>query len=146
MASQGVNEGEIVPPKAPPPSEPQEIQNLRAFQSLYDQLYNIFSLSSEDPIGLGVSEDLFNFYNSLQQKFINKSNSKRKQGVLMPIELSITLDGISGILPYNAFLLPDNRLPSRYKGNIAFIVFSINHIFENNQWLTQLRGQTIIKP
>ena len=64
----------------------------------------------------------------------------------MPIELSITLDGISGILPYNAFLLPNNRLPSRYKDNIAFIVFSINHIFENNQWLTQLRGQTIIKP
>ncbi len=60
--------------------------------------------------------------------------------------MSITIDGMSGILPYNAFLLPNNRLPKRYRNRVAFIVFSINHTFDNNQWKTTLRGQTIIRP
>jgi hypothetical protein len=53
---------------------------------------------------------------------------------------------MTGILPYNAFLLPNNRLPKRYRNRVAFIVFSINHTFDNNQWKTTLRGQTIIRP
>jgi hypothetical protein len=51
---------------------------------------------------------------------------------------------MSGILPYNAFQIPDNRLPERYRGKVAFAVFSINHSFENNNWFTTLRGQTIM--
>ena len=42
------------------------------------------------------------------------------------------MDGIAGILPYNAFLIPDNRLPERYRGRVGFAVFSIktNEFFE----------------
>ena len=54
------------------------------------------------------------------------------------------MDGISGILPYNAFTIPDERLPERYRGRVAFAVFSINHAFDNNNWTTTLRGQTIM--
>ena len=54
------------------------------------------------------------------------------------------MDGISGILPYNAFKVPDNRLPAKYKGRVAFAVFSINHSFDNNKWQTTLRGLTIL--
>ena len=60
--------------------------------------------------------------------------------------MSVTIDGIAGILPYTAFLLPNNRLPKRYRNRVAFIVFSINNKFENNQCLTELRGQTIMRP
>ena len=119
---------------------------LRPPQALFDQLYNVFSLSSDEPISLGVSDTLVNYYNTLQIQKINISGGTSKEKILIPLELSITIDGIGGILPYTAFLLPDNRLPKRYRGRVAFIVFSINHIFENNQWLTELRGQTIIKP
>ena len=63
--------------------------------------------------------------------------------ILMPLALTIRLDGITGIRPYNAFKIPDNRLPLRYRGKIGFIVYSINHIFENNKWFTELVGQTI---
>jgi hypothetical protein len=55
------------------------------------------------------------------------------------------MDGITGILPYTAFLLPDNRLPLRYQNSkVAFIIFSIDHEFENNQWNTILKGQLTI--
>ena len=135
----------IEPPSQEPTTE-EEIQSLRAPQSLFDQLYNTFSLSSDEPISTGVSNSLINYYNTLQIKYINKAGSDEQQTILIPIEMSVTIDGIGGILPYNAFLLPNNRLPKRYRNRVAFIVFSINHKFENNQWLTELRGQTIMKP
>ena len=136
---------EIKPPCIEP-TDAEKIQALRAPQSLFDQLYNTFSLSSDEPISTGVASSLINYYNTLQIKYINKAGSNEKQTILIPIEMSVTIDGIAGILPYTAFLLPNNRLPKRYRNRVAFIVFSINHKFENNQWLTELRGQTIMKP
>ena len=107
-------------------------------------------MASTEPIGKGVGASLTNLYSTLQQKLKNQTcetkEGKFTGGILIPLEMSITIDGMSGILPYNAFLLPNNRLPERYKNRVAFIVFSINHTFDNNQWKTTLRGQTIIRP
>ena len=118
----------------------------RAPLALLDLLSQIYQLNSTGPINNMASSDLVNFYNDLQLKYLNLNAGKAKKSILIPLEMSVTLDGISGILPYNAFLLPNNRLPERYKNRIAFIVFSINHKFENNNWFTELRGQTIMKP
>ena len=54
------------------------------------------------------------------------------------------MDGLAGVLPYNAFLVPNNRLPKSYRNRVAFCVFSINHNLDNNRWTTTLRGQTIL--
>tara|TARA_R110001632_G_scaffold167159_1_gene285623 strand:- start:747 stop:3194 length:2448 start_codon:yes stop_codon:yes gene_type:complete len=124
-------------------------KELKNLQNLYDQFYKSYAIDSKDPIGKGVGASLNNLYSDLQQKFKNRNCGEGKTftgGILIPLEMSITIDGISGILPYNAFLLPDNRLPKRYRGKVAFIVFSINHTFDKNQWKTTLRGQTIMKP
>tara|TARA_R110002020_G_scaffold56402_8_gene156121 strand:- start:4813 stop:7233 length:2421 start_codon:yes stop_codon:yes gene_type:complete len=146
--------GKIKPPVVKPTTPTTATESeLRSLQNLYDQLYNNYSI----PFGTktankGISQSLVNLYASLQQEFKNKkcisvgSKNSFQAGVLIPLEMSITIDGMSGILPYNAFLLPNNRLPERYKDRVAFIVFSINHTFDNNQWKTTLRGQTIIRP
>jgi hypothetical protein len=60
------------------------------------------------------------------------------------------MDGISGILPYNAFRIPENRLPKQYRNNdgfsgVDFAIFSINHSIEQNKWYTTLRGQIITR-
>lgn len=60
--------------------------------------------------------------------------------LILPIEYSIKIDGISGVLPYNIFRIPDSRLPKKYRGKIDFAVFSINHEIESNRWYTILRG------
>ena len=87
--------------------------------------------------------DFTKIYSDLQNK-INKITEGKSGTLLIPIEYSITLDGVSGILPYNVFKVPDNRLPEKYKGRVAFVVFSINHGFSNNQWTTNLRGITLL--
>ena len=66
----------------------------------------------------------------------------------IPANLSITLDGISGIVMGNAFTIPENRLPASLRGDdgftkVGFVVVGLTHTLENNQWLTKIRGQMI---
>ena len=117
-------------------------QRLKALQKLFDLFYNTYSLQIEATTD-GYVQNVSNIYSDLQgihKKFYpGKSHS-----LVIPLEYNITLDGIEGILPYSVFLLPDNRLPFRYRGKIGFVVFGIDHNFNNNQWTTTLRGQTIL--
>lgn len=132
------------------PKKKDDSRAIRGPLSLYYQLYNIYSLAEEGKINQSISDSLINMYSDRQMQSLNQSNpstdKNHKIGILMPLEMSITMDGISGILPYSAFLLPNDRLPPRYRNRVAFIVFSINHELDNNQWKVTLRGQTIMRP
>jgi hypothetical protein len=122
--------------------------SLKSLQSLFDYIYICYTTNPEIKIKSTFIPSIKNIYKELQntqKKFLTTSYGN----VLIPLEYSITIDGISGVLPYNAFVVPDNRLPKRYKNKdgktkVAFAVFSINHNFENNQWTTTLRGQTLL--
>jgi hypothetical protein len=135
-------------------SSPKSIKNIdeekfkKPLQSFFNHLFNCYSNISNEIINPETISSNANIYKDLQ-------NTKRKflstpyGNVLIPLEYSITIDGISGILPYNAFVVPNDRLPKKYRGingntKVAFAVFSINHNFENNQWTTTLRGQTLL--
>lgn len=64
----------------------------------------------------------------------------------IPANVEITIDGISGILMYNAFTIPEERLPISLRGlngnaRFGFITSGLVHTIENNQWLTKLTGQ-----
>lgn len=108
---------------------------------LYKHLYGIYFLKTN----LKESEypSFTKIYSDVQNLVIKVIDGKSGT-LLIPLEYDITMDGISGILPYNAFKVPDNRLPAKYKGRVAFAVFSINHSFDNNKWQTTLRGLTIL--
>jgi GH24 family phage-related lysozyme (muramidase) len=108
---------------------------------LYKHLYGIYFLKTN----LKESEypSFTKIYSDVQNLIIKVIDGKSGT-LLIPLEYDITMDGISGILPYNAFKVPDNRLPAKYKGRVAFAVFSINHSFDNNKWQTTLRGLTIL--
>ncbi len=111
------------------------------YEKLFDHLCNVYSLdfTADQP---NVSIDFTKAYIDRQQ--ISKNFDPAKNATtLMPLSLTIRLDGLSGIRPYSAFKIPNNRLPERYRNRIAFIVYSINHMFENNKWFTELVGNTI---
>jgi hypothetical protein len=66
----------------------------------------------------------------------------------IPANLSMTIDGISGIVMGNAFTVPEDRLPLSLRGNgintkVGFIVSGLTHTLDNNQWLTKIKGQMI---
>lgn len=66
----------------------------------------------------------------------------------IPANLSITIDGVSGIVMGNAFTIPEDRLPLSLRGTadqtkVGFIVVGLTHTIDQNQWLTKIRGQMI---
>ena len=63
----------------------------------------------------------------------------------IPIEMVLTLDGISGIKIYNEISINGkNILPSNYTGVLNFIVMRVGHSVENNRWVTNITA--IAKP
>jgi GH24 family phage-related lysozyme (muramidase) len=120
-------------------------KTLKTYQKLYDHIYYCYSADEREDIGLKISSisNIINTFSSLQG--INKKTSQKTAGTsLLPLEFNLTMDGIAGVLPYNAFLIPNNRLPKKYRNRVAFCVFSINHNLDDNRWTTTLRGQTIL--
>lgn len=65
---------------------------------------------------------------------------------LIPFELSFTMKGIGGIKIGQAFKIPDQFLPKRYKGNVAFIVTGVEHSISSNRWVTNIKSQMIVTP
>ena len=136
--------------------------NYLPYKKLYNHLANVYSFGN---IKKETISQVITLYNDLQNKIIKRpkkvttlsligdiarpsftSAINERPSTIIPIEYSIKIDGISGILPYSVFRIPNNRLPRQYKDRIDFAVFSINHEVENNKWYTILRGQVISRP
>ena len=73
-------------------------------------------------------------------------------GVILPLDFSLEMDGLSGIIPHSAFVIPSDSLPSSYiiqsgsdqgKQKIAFILYTIEQNFGENRWTTKITGQTL---
>ena len=73
-------------------------------------------------------------------------------GVILPLDFSLEMDGLSGIIPHSAFTIPADSLPSSYliqsgsdkgKQKVAFILHTIEQDFGENKWTTKITGQTL---
>jgi hypothetical protein len=84
------------------------------------------------------------FYKYVQpeiQKEVPKYGSPL-QGFI-PINLSITMDGISGIKIYNALNVSTRFLPKNYPDSLKFIIKGVNHSLKDNDWETNIETVTI---
>jgi hypothetical protein len=64
----------------------------------------------------------------------------------IPINLSITMDGISGIKIYNAIDVQTGFLPANYPESLLFIIKGVNHSIKDNNWTTNIETITVSKP
>lgn len=150
LTYQKINEGirdrfaSNIDPAIIPPSDGFRKNNAKkVLYNLFEHLYNIYAL--DNPIASNSISNLINTYTDLLGKHM-KYYPNKASTLLIPLTLDLEIDGITGIMPYNAFLLPANRLPIRYQNKgVAFIVFSIDHNFDSNQWRTSLTGQMIFR-
>lgn len=65
--------------------------------------------------------------------------------ILIPISLSLTLDGLSGMKIFQKYTITDDFLPQSYRDNIEFIIKGINHTIDDNGWITNIEGQFMPK-
>lgn len=63
----------------------------------------------------------------------------------IPFNMSITMDGLSGMKIYNKFNIDSRYLPQNYTDNCEFLIKNIEHYIENNKWTTKLESIIISK-
>ena len=81
--------------------------------------------------------------------YLEKSHSGYlKNQAIIPINLSLEIDGISGIVIGNVFKVDETRLPIAYrKRRVAFVALGEKQTITSGQdWTTTIRGQIILFP
>jgi hypothetical protein len=67
---------------------------------------------------------------------------------IIPTELSVTLDGIGGIVIGNLFKINQDIVPRGYRAvkgrDVAYIVTKLGHSIQNNDWTTTLSAYPVI--
>jgi GH24 family phage-related lysozyme (muramidase) len=62
----------------------------------------------------------------------------------LPLNLKLTLDGISGMKILQQFLVNSKFLPAGYDDNLIYLIINLSHKVDNNTWITEL--DTIFVP
>jgi hypothetical protein len=138
----------IVPQTSPPNTL------LSTLISSFTQLNKYFALLDEsvnNEYGPG------NYNNALRDMigFLSSISEASPNAVftgIIPITLSIDIDGIGGVIIGNLFKINDNILPAGYKGTsgigrqLGFLVKGFNHRLENNDWVTTIEAYPFLIP
>ena len=70
----------------------------------------------------------------------NPQNTLQTGTGFIPFNLSITMDGLSGMKIYSKFIVDASYLPSNYPNNVEFLIKGINHEIADNKWTTKLES------
>ena len=100
------------------------------------------------------NEPLFSSsFGSLQRSFFTKAlswlaltkNTPTPFIGFLPVNLSLTFDGLSGIKIFDKLRVNSDFLPSNYTDTLEFIITQLDHKFENNKWSTTVGTLSIPK-
>ena len=87
----------------------------------------------------------------LENEIFNKKKVQKSEQTLgtnqigmLPINISVTLEGISGIRIYDKLEVDTRFLPSYYPQTLIWIIKGVSHEIQNNKWYTKL--ETIAVP
>ena len=78
------------------------------------------------------------YLNQINQLAYNEAKPVLSGEGFIPLELSLTLDGMGGIKIYNQILLDTRILPASYPEALKFIATKINHKVSGNIWDTNI--------
>lgn len=95
----------------------------------------------------------FTKFQSIQKDFFNKALAfdALEKGIdtpfigFIPINLSISMDGLSGIRIFDKLTVNSEFLPSNYTDTLNFIITQLDHKFEQNKWVTNIGTLSIPK-
>jgi hypothetical protein len=63
----------------------------------------------------------------------------------LPFDLTLTIDGLSGMKIYQKFVADTEFLPSNYPQSLEFLIKGITHEIKDNQWVTTLESLAVPK-
>jgi hypothetical protein len=79
---------------------------------------------------------------------LDNANRDTKYGTnqigMLPINISVTMDGLSGIRIYDRLAIDTRFIPNYYPQTLVWIIKGVSHEIKNNKWYTKL--ETIAVP
>jgi hypothetical protein len=90
-------------------------------------------------------ERALSYYTNAIAKRKNES-AGAATAMIIPMKTNITIDGMSGLYPFQLFTVSENVMPYRYsRANLvdkrpAFSIARMTHTISNNEWTTSIEG------
>ena len=112
--------------------------------------YSIYAFPYMDPNNFSSYVKLQQDYYKAYFKYISKTVRDGAYPVIsnqigmIPINVNLEMDGLSGIRIYDQIFVNTEFLPDYYKDYMIFIVKGVGHKFEGNRWITTI--DTIAQP
>jgi len=151
-------EDRILPKKINPslstPNSDQTI-SIEKLKSSLDILYSFFfsETSSIDPNSV-TDQNLSSEYKIALKDIIayfqGITSSNTKNRAIIPIKMSLTMDGIGGLVIGHLFKIPQQLLPKGYKyenstgARLLQIITTLDHKIENGDWTTTIGAQQVV--
>jgi hypothetical protein len=80
-----------------------------------------------------------------EEKKDTDENAASPNGGFLPFDLSLTMDGLSGMKVYQKYIIDTTYLPSNYPTSLEFLIKGITNTIQNNEWNTTLESIAIPK-
>lgn len=99
-------------------------------------------------------EKIINTFVSNQTQFLEYDQAKQTQAKtgsaspsngFLPFDLSLTMDGLSGMKVYQQFTIDSDFLPLNYPRSLNFLIKGITHDITSNQWNTTVESIAVPK-
>jgi hypothetical protein len=154
----------IIPQKDSPTSKPNpdndvniEIEKLEELQKSWAIIADLFIELNPDwwesrgDYDIEQSAKYSNALKDIIVYFTSIINKNTKNRAIIPTKLSLTMDGLGGMVIGNMFKINEDVLPSGYKGGtgnagskIGYVVTGLGHKIDNNDWTTQVDAQFVV--
>ncbi len=85
------------------------------------------------------------FITGVNNEVYNQSKNPSNTVGFIPADLSLTIDGLSGVKIYNALSINQRFLPRQYPIALNFIITKVNHDISSNNWGTSLHTISVPK-
>ncbi len=123
---------------------------------VYDKIYTLTDVWIQAPQTDSFlnSSPLFpSSFGNIQRAFFSKAlswlsltqNASTPFMGFLPLNLSLTFDGLSGIRIFDKLTVNTDFLPSNYGKTLEFIITELDHKFESNKWFTTVGTVAVAK-
>jgi len=120
--------------------------------TLFDA-YKTFRLKLTEASGTSLSvDDIESFKSSIKDYYqfdigqlIQKTSGGLPANRLVPLNLQLTLHGLSGIDIHQLFTVNSILLPSDYTGRTAFVIRELTHKVDDKGWETNIGSLTVLR-
>jgi hypothetical protein len=120
-----------------------QIEAAIKFDDHVKSIYTFYNTFSTNAIGSATN------YYIQKMSIVKNRESGTVASAIIPVSLNVSMDGISGIQMTQLFTVDDTFLPTNYLkkindspfSSVGFAVVGLSQVFENNQWITNVRTQ-----